>query len=179
MQENKRKSVKPKTDTVPKTDRKRSRKRGKTLKRDPAAAPAPRTRPRRSHTPNLHVHTRSRHRHDRVKEGVVLLRRRLGTLGLGHVGRRALTTPDGKEPFHHVARGVDNAGPGQVDSATDADCTEVEGDPPSTQVSPQALPRAAKASKAAMKKAAAAAAPDDEPVASRTRAQKAARASPP
>ena len=47
----------------------------------------------------------------------------------------------------------------QVDSATDADCTEVEGDPPSTQVSPQALPRAAKASKAAMKKAAAAAAP--------------------
>ena len=84
-----------------------------------------------------------------------------------------------KEPFHHVARGVDNAGPGQVDSATDADCTEVEGDPPSTQVSPQALPRAAKASKAAMKKAAAAAAPDDEPVASRTRAQKAARAGPP
>ena len=44
----------------------------------------------------------------------------------------------------------------------------------------QALPRAAKASKAAMKKAAAAAAPeDDEPVASRTRAQKAARAGPP
>ena len=37
--------------------------------------------------------------------------------------------PDGKEHFHHVARGVDNAGPGQVDSATDADCTEVEGDP--------------------------------------------------
>jgi hypothetical protein len=93
--------------------------------------------------------------------------------------KQALTTPDGKEPFHHVARGVDNAGPGQVDSATDADCTEVEGDPPSTQVSPQALPRAAKASKAAMKKAAAAAAPDDEPVASRTRAQKAARAGPP
>ena len=92
--------------------------------------------------------------------------------------KQALTTPDGKEPFHHVARGVDNAGPGQVDSATDADCTEVEGDPPSTQVSPQALPRAAKASKAAMKKAAAAA-PDDEPVASRTRAQKAARAGPP
>ena len=54
--------------------------------------------------------------------------------------KQALTTPDGKEPFHHVARGVDNAGPGQVDSATDADCTEVEGDPPSTQVSPQALP---------------------------------------
>ena len=93
--------------------------------------------------------------------------------------KQALTTPDGKEPFHHVARGVDNAGPGQVDSATDADCTEVEGDPPSTQVSPQALPRAAKASKAAMKKAAAAAALDDEPVASRTRAQKAARAGPP
>ena len=40
-------------------------------------------------------------------------------------------------------------------------------------------PSGEKASKAAMKKAAAAAALDDEPVASRTRAQKAARAGPP
>ena len=30
--------------------------------------------------------------------------------------KQALTTPDGKEPFHHVARGVNNAGPGQVDT---------------------------------------------------------------
>ena len=75
---------------------------------------------------------------------------------------QALTTTNGKQPFHHVARGVDNPGPGQVDEATDADCTEVEGTPPSTQVSPQALPRAVCANRltrAAKRKAAAAGAP--------------------
>ena len=93
MQENKRKSVKPKTDPYHETDWKRSRKRGKTLKRDPAAAPAPY---RRSHTPNLHVHTRSRHRHDRVKEGVVLLRRPYVRVGGGppHLDK-SLAIPQG------------------------------------------------------------------------------------